>query len=880
MNSLTLCNSQFVVGQLKVMLDGHSATLWQGAIYIWGGKDEQHATAQRAGATYFSNAMFVLDPIAASESTTGTAAMERIFVPSGTGGQNVVPKGRAYHTASTYGKHLFIVGGLVDESDMSATDGVAGVASNSNVNLPVFDLERRIWSQKTTFGDIPCARCHHVAAVYGDTLFVHGGYPVISNTGKEVSAEEMASMQHAMYDVHELNLTTLRWRRVQNSQSPALWGHSAIVYNRNVIVFGGVDVVENAETGAVAVWHQEKKVWRWADFHDLDLRCAMHVAAVEGTRMIVYGGVSFRSKGKLRSLYEFNLEFGTWKELQPRGNVPLGRIGHAAVAVQQQLFVIGGAVDAPGGGGLQAGKPERCLHIYSVPQNEWRTLQLVTTVGGGADGEEGVKSGPTAQRKTDTTWAVNTTLTDGSNAEWDDTAAHVRETISRAKAIQHLADSASAALQTGSAHQPQRASSPAGLTKTPAGTSGSPFDDTRRRTQTMDKVSSAKDGQRHELTQGGRAANVTSQTELNPAQQQLDRILELRGGVQSEDARRLIEHLQSENMKLRKTLDEYRSSSSAAAGSNRNPYEVPIFNSAMMTSAILPENDVPPQLRGMGGAGEGSRLEGGRVIADFAPRLNINVAEPPRALGQQSGYMTRAAVSALVNNAINRGSDGTPASSTLATNLRAAQSLDPMAYLTPAPSVAAAMSALYGGNTSGAGLGAVLSSGQNQQQTSGAGSFQPAQSYEQLLARSGMHSVNGQQTQQQQQGGGGMQDVPLSLQPLLSMLTGGGIGGGGSNSFFQHQQQQQPQMQQQQTFQPQPTFNSNMSINMTSIGSSPHQNNASSNGGQMAGPSAGGGNSGMNASFDPNKRFKSPSLSSVVHGQNSMLSLGFLQRAK
>jgi N-acetylneuraminic acid mutarotase len=191
-----------------------------------------------------------------------------------------------------------------------------------NSSVPVFDLERRSWATKTTFGDIPSARCHHVTLVYGDTLMLHGGYPILSNRRKELSAEEMATMQHALYDVYELHTVTLRWRRIHTTPSPSLWGHSAILYNKDVIVFGGVDVVENAETNSIAVWNQVKQRWMWVDYQNLDLRCAMHTAAQDGSRMFVFGGVSFRTKSQLRTLHEFNLDFGNWRELHPQGKAP------------------------------------------------------------------------------------------------------------------------------------------------------------------------------------------------------------------------------------------------------------------------------------------------------------------------------------------------------------------------------------------------------------------------------------------------------------------------------------------------------------------------------------------------------------------------------
>lgn len=717
------------------MLDGHSAVLWQGSIFVWGGKDESPATPNRAAQSYYSSTMYMINAIEAVQPNTFSVAMHRVSTTSSEGSLGSShPRGRAYHTSSLYGKHMFVVGGLMDEASAPQGGGQQN-ETNNNVVMPVFDLESRSWSFRSTFGDVPCARCHHVAVVYGDTLMVHGGYPILSGQQKELTAEEMSSMQHTMFDVHELNITTLRWRRINTAQSPSLWGHTAVAFNKNVIVFGGVDVVENAETGAVAVWHQEKKLWRWADFQNLDLKCAMHTAAIDGSRMLIFGGVSFKSQKKLRSLYEFNLEFGTWRELSPRGQLPEGRIGHAVITFQQNMIVIGGSIEGDGGDGnglaSATARFDRKIYVFNTQSNDWRSMQVTVHTSSdapvGGDGRSGSPGQtPAGQSRSlnphSAAWSINKSQRNQTGAgddtsDWDATANRVRDTLTRAKAIQQLADTAADALTH--QHGPYDTEN---VANRPDGGASSLQ---RLQRQTDPNVSYEYHGSHHSGQQAGPDADTV----------------------------RMLDHLKKENNALRKQLEEFRNISLNQGAVN--PYEVPVYNSA---SGIVPENE---SLASPGRARGHPRLEGNSALSELAPRLNINVAEPPRAVGGggASGYMSRSAISALVNSSLR----DQPASTSLAANLRAAASMDPMSYLTQTPHVAA-----FQQNASSFG------------QASMSGAHQAPRTYEELFGRRGnppATSSSFDAGNYYPQGGATMPPVPNSLKPLLAILTGGNIPG-------------------------------------------------------------------------------------------------------
>ena len=618
------------------MLDGHSCVVWQSRAFIWGGKEESTA---EGGPVYYSNTVYSFDPAQAAQSSS--IVLERVRLIAGESAMSITPEGRAYHSAVLYGKLMLVTGGLMDEREGDA----------ENAHLPAFNLESRAWSIKSTFGDIPCPRCHHVTAIHAETMFLHGGYPLLGDRRRDITAEEMSTMQHAMYDVFELNMATLRWRTIQVTHTPTLWGHTAIVYNKNIVVFGGVDVVENTESGSVAVWHTEKKQWRWADFKDLNLQCAMHAAVEEGGKMYVFGGISFRSSAKLSQLFEFSLDFGSWRELKPSGVPPRGRIGHAAIASNNCVFIIGGTVDTAGPtgptgaaqgaaqGALGGGRAERVVHVYNIQLDAWHACALHHPTADRRDtGDASAMShdvstisGPHAAQNTAAESAHRWEL--GYNdphalrqaeSEFQSISSKVHTALQSAKAVQNLATGALKQLE----NAPPGARRYGGTNQSPYSSSGVTRDE------------------------GSYAPNSNE-------------------AVGQMESRRVIEHLKSENEALRAQLQQIRTlGTDAGAGDpTRNPYEVPMFN--MQSGALAIGNDLANA--SLMDAVRGSKSHGGDDVAkraaqaimasddhyistkisDMVPRLNLNVADPPRAIGGSStGFMTRNVTSSLVQSSL------------------------------------------------------------------------------------------------------------------------------------------------------------------------------------------------------------------------------------
>eukprot|EP01062_Namystynia_karyoxenos_P005524 TRINITY_DN11924_c0_g2_i1.p1 TRINITY_DN11924_c0_g2~~TRINITY_DN11924_c0_g2_i1.p1 ORF type:complete len:808 (+),score=182.92 TRINITY_DN11924_c0_g2_i1:77-2425(+) len=306
--------------------EGHSLVEWRGRLYLFGGK--------KSSTDDYSNEVWELELDA-----TGGACRAAPWLCQGS-----APPPRAYHAACVWrGRYMVVVGGVTAEGQRRVREDAVWL----------LDLEERHWALQRTQGDAPHARCHHTLSVGSpgaDRLLVYGGYPLGEEAERLFAADTVQPALRDFYGVYELTLEgTPSWvhRPCASAMPPMLWGHVALLYHQNLIVFGGVDVVDCTEAATVCVWHCEKLQWRWVEFPRAPLPRAIHAAAPVDGRMIVFGGFGNVNTTKYNDTWEFSLETGQWTELAAGGTVPSPRSGHAAaLAAPGRLTVVGGADSA------------------------------------------------------------------------------------------------------------------------------------------------------------------------------------------------------------------------------------------------------------------------------------------------------------------------------------------------------------------------------------------------------------------------------------------------------------------------------------------------------------------------------------------------------
>jgi hypothetical protein len=136
---------------------------------------------------------------------------------------NSPPLERAYHTASTIGRFLYIFGGI----------GKNGVYLN---NLAIFDLEEMCWIDSPIIGTPPSPRCHHAAALVGRRIFISGGE---GPGGKKFSDVHVFDTSHRSWHTLPSSLSISHLQIFQERES-----HVMVSVGDKLLVYGGSDLAK------------------------------------------------------------------------------------------------------------------------------------------------------------------------------------------------------------------------------------------------------------------------------------------------------------------------------------------------------------------------------------------------------------------------------------------------------------------------------------------------------------------------------------------------------------------------------------------------------------------------------------------------------------
>ncbi|KAJ9462095.1 hypothetical protein DIPPA_57823 [Diplonema papillatum] len=128
------------------------------------------------------------------------------------------------------------------------------------------------------------------------------------------------------------------------------FGHTAVVHDDTMLVFGGRDARCNDE-----LWVYDFSRHSWdlvrPDSDDKPRARAGHTAVVIGRFMYIFGGVAERSSTRAQScwlndLWVLNVNTYKWSLLRAKGpSLPTKRKGHTAVAHRNSMFIFGGGQD-------------------------------------------------------------------------------------------------------------------------------------------------------------------------------------------------------------------------------------------------------------------------------------------------------------------------------------------------------------------------------------------------------------------------------------------------------------------------------------------------------------------------------------------------------
>jgi hypothetical protein len=240
-------------------------------------------------------------------------------------------------------------------------------------DLRVLDTDTLAWSTPKTRGIDPAARHFHTASNISRVMYVFGGY----------------DGEHWRNDTVGLELTTLTWMSISfvGPLPPVRASHSSSVIEGNkMVVFGGYD----GDKFLNDLWIMEpgasfRSIHHWSkvdikpQLNEVDIwprprsgHTATTIRNIDGTNNIIllFGG---RHKdGRCNELIYFNAETKEWADPKAVGRLPSARKTHAAAAVEDRLFMLGGH-----DGDKPLGKHLHILDIKNLIRPHKRELRIV-----------------------------------------------------------------------------------------------------------------------------------------------------------------------------------------------------------------------------------------------------------------------------------------------------------------------------------------------------------------------------------------------------------------------------------------------------------------------------------------------------------------------
>ena len=244
------------------------------------------------------------------------------------------PPRRGWHGAAydSENRRMVIFGG-------GASEGAGGDLECLN-DTWAYELQSGTWVELRPEGDLP-AEIYGVAMAYDPvekTIVFHGG----------------GSEQGFFPETWVFDATSDQWTQVEltGRRPPSSLGHSSVYepVSGRVLVFGGIEPGE--ELGLDEIWAFEP-----SDEPSVRVERAepapspreAHAAAYDplGEQMIVFGGWDDEEELDLGDTWAYQAEDNLWTKLDPSGDLPADRSGHAMVydPVGEQVILFGGWSD-------------------------------------------------------------------------------------------------------------------------------------------------------------------------------------------------------------------------------------------------------------------------------------------------------------------------------------------------------------------------------------------------------------------------------------------------------------------------------------------------------------------------------------------------------
>ncbi|KAI1299243.1 Leucine-zipper-like transcriptional regulator 1 [Halotydeus destructor] len=220
------------------------------------------------------------------------------------------------HSVVSWDTKLYVFGGEVG-------------STNGETPLWILDLNCLFWRKQNSSpsnfatgstGSGPCGRRAHSAVVYGDAIYVYGGYQDLRGSCSELWT---------------LDLMNEQWHMVscagRGANIPvARHGHSAVVYGDHMWIYGGQTDLQ--ERNDFWKWSFRKRTWtRVKPRVNKQGPGGLynHTAVCAFGSMLVFGG---ETEGQLaHDVWRFHFDSEAWEKVNTEGMMPNARCLHTAV---------------------------------------------------------------------------------------------------------------------------------------------------------------------------------------------------------------------------------------------------------------------------------------------------------------------------------------------------------------------------------------------------------------------------------------------------------------------------------------------------------------------------------------------------------------------
>ena len=162
--------------------------------------------------------------------------------------------------------------------------------------------------------------------------------------------------------------STIR-KSYHNSEHPSKrWGHSAIIYNNSMIIFGG----RHLQRSLSNIYSLDFSSLTWSKMEpigSIPLGRDSHTAVLyNNSHMIIFGGNGLTSK--FNDLWDFDITEYKWTKITTQGNTPCARDGHLSALIYNKYMIIYAGLN-------EKDEVINDIFLFDFEKKEWKECELI-----------------------------------------------------------------------------------------------------------------------------------------------------------------------------------------------------------------------------------------------------------------------------------------------------------------------------------------------------------------------------------------------------------------------------------------------------------------------------------------------------------------------